>query len=296
MARKSALGRGLASLIPVDEPSDEKRSSPPSPSSDPGASLHFVSVACIKPGRHQPRTDFDSAAIKELSESIREQGILQPLIARRHGDHYELIAGERRLRAAIDAGLDTVPLVVREVDDAKSLELALVENIQRDELNPVELARAFQALQDEFNYTHDEISKKVGRNRSTITNHLRLLKLSTPVLDALSAQRITMGHARALLGLSDEKLQIRVLERILERGLSVRQTEALIRRHNAPPPTRRSKELNPDEKAVVDRLRTTYQTKVEISAKRSGEGEIRIAFHDKDDLNRIIEILLHSPT
>ncbi len=289
MSKRPALGRGLASLIPDAEPVNERPIT-----SDGGLSgdrVHSIQVDLIDPGRYQPRTEFHEEALEELTQSIREKGILQPLIARHNGERFELIAGERRLRAARAAGLQHVPLIVRDVSDQESLELALIENIQRNDLNAIELARAFLQLQEDFGYTHEEVSRRVGKDRSTITNHLRLLKLPESVAQSLLSGSITMGHARALLGLEDRALQEKGLEKIREGELSVRETEVLVKRLKQPHVPKPAPVLSTEVSFVTDRLRRTFQTQVEIFSRRSGGGEIRIAYYSPEELNRILELI-----
>lgn len=290
MSKRPALGRGLASLIP------EAQASPPViatvENDHPGEKIYSVPIELVDAGRYQPRLEFDDEALGELVQSIRERGILQPLIARPVAERYELIAGERRLRAAKIAGFATVPVIVRDATDTESLELALIENIQRDDLNAIELARGFRQLQEEFGYTQEEVSRRVGKDRTTVTNHLRLLKLPEVVKEALAASTITMGHARALLGLESEDLQAKALEQIQERELSVREAEGLVKRLKRTPPAPK-RNASPGIELIhqTERLKRTFQTQVEIHPRKNGSGEIRIAFYSNEELNRILELI-----
>lgn len=298
MAKRPALGRGLASLIPGVEESLERSSPEKTETSSPSDLVRLVPIGCIDVNRFQPRHEFDEAAIAELSESIRERGVLQPLLVRQGiAGRYELIAGERRLRASKLAGLEQVPVLFRQSSDLESLELALIENIQRENLNAIELARAFKALQDEFKYTQEEISKRVGKDRSTITNHLRLLKLGEHARDALVHDIISMGHARALLGIEDVQQQEQALNVVITKGLSVRETEELVKRlkearTSKPKPTT---DDNPELSFVTEKLRRAFQTRVDIVPRKKGGGEIRIEYFTPDELNRILELLPDAP-
>ncbi|MFM7200315.1 MAG: ParB/RepB/Spo0J family partition protein [Myxococcota bacterium] len=296
MSKRPALGRGLASLIPEVESSVPARLEPVKVEPE-GERVLQISVDKIDAGRYQPRSEFADEALHDLAESIREKGVLQPLIVRPVGDRFELIAGERRLRASKRVGLEKVPVILRVSSDGESLELALIENIQRENLNAIELARAFKQLQDEFGYTQEEISKRVGKDRSTITNHLRLLKLSEPVKLALSSDVITMGHARALLGLDDAPRQEQALKTVVDRSLSVRETEELVKRlREARPPKKPGQKpaSSPELDFVTDRLRRTFQTRVDIQPRKKGGGEIRIEYYSDEELNRILELLPES--
>lgn len=298
MAKRPALGRGLASLIPGAEESFERSS--PEKAEPPSSTdlVRLVPIGSIDVNRFQPRHEFDEAAIADLSNSIKERGVLQPLLVRQGiGGRYELIAGERRLRASKLAGLEQVPVLFRQSSDLESLELALIENIQRENLNAIELARAFRALQDEFKYTQEEISKRVGKDRSTITNHLRLLKLGESARDALVRDIISMGHARALLGIEDALQQEQALQVVVSKGLSVRETEDLVKRlkesrtAKPKPTTGENTELN----FVTEKLRRAFQTRVDIVPRKKGGGEIRIEYFTPDELNRILELLPDAP-
>ena len=244
----------------------------------------------ITPNPYQPRKTFDDAAIRELSESVRSHGIVQPLLVTRNGDKYQLIAGERRFRAAKLAGLTTVPAIVKDpIVGLGALEIALIENIQREDLNPIEEAMAYQQLHDEFGLTQDEVAKRVGKERSTVANSLRLLRLPDKVKRLVAATQISMGHARALLSLQGAKPQEDLAERIVRDDLSVRQTEAIV----SPPPAKpKTQEAQKDvfTRDAEERLQKALRTRVEIRRKRRG-GTIQVAFASEEELIRLFENL-----
>jgi ParB family chromosome partitioning protein len=287
--KRKTLGRGLASLIPEAARVD---------SESPRAALASAAVVQIpveeiRANPLQPRRHFDAAAIEELASSIREQGVIQPLLLRPVESGYEIVAGERRYRAASIAGLRTLPALVRRMDDSESLEIALIENIQREDLNIVEEAEAYRDLMEQFGYSHEELSRRVGKDRSTISNTLRLLKLPDEVLDAMSRGAIAMGHGRALLGLTDkgEDLLLDVLAQVLASSLSVRQTEELVRRTKAGKATRNTvKELPSALEDLQDRLARHLGTRVKVKPRARGEGgKIVLEYYTRQELDRLIE-------
>ncbi len=272
----SGLGRGLAALIPQRE---EQRAPVELP------------ISAIARNPYQPRQAVERAQLAELSASIAEHGVLQPILVTETADGFSLIAGERRLRAAEMAGLERIPALVRSADASAQLAWALIENLQRADLNALEEAAAFQQLVDEFGLSHDEVGERVGRSRSTIANTLRLLDLAQPVKDALAAGRLSEGHGRAIGGLDDPELQTSLAMQVEERGLSVRQTEELVRRMRRVAPARRARpERAPDVDRLEAGLRDALATKVTISTARKG-GRITIEYYDGDDLERIYERL-----
>ena len=277
---KKVLGRGLGALIP------QKNAAPTGHS---GSALELP-IEQITPNPYQPRKTFDDAAIRELSESVRSHGIVQPLLVTRNGDKYQLIAGERRFRAAKLAGLTTVPAIVKDpIVGLGALEIALIENIQREDLNPIEEAMAYQQLHDEFGLTQDEVAKRVGKERSTVANSLRLLRLPDKVKRLVAATQISMGHARALLSLQGAKPQEDLAERIVRDDLSVRQTEAIV----SPPPAKpKTQEAQKDvfTRDSEERLQKALRTRVEIRRKRRG-GTIQVAFASEEELIRLFENL-----
>lgn len=276
MGPRKALGRGLGALLPGAEGAPAARE---------------VSLDAIAPAPHQPRQRFDEARLEELAASIRAHGILSPVILREGRDGYELVAGERRVRAARLAGLATIPAVIREASSARALELALVENIQREDLNPVEEAEAYRRLMDEFGLTQEEMARRVGRDRTSIANALRLLRLPRKVRQDLQVGTLTEGHARALLGLEKGADQLRARDRIVRGGLSVRGAEALVRRMRGrrdPRPSRQGAGRSPDLVALEEELQRALGTRVRIR-RRGRRGTLEIAFTSDADLERICE-------
>ena len=295
MNSRKVLGRGLDSLIRT-----EGEVNPPTPATvkvDVGQ-IHWVSVDRIVPNPRQPRTVMDSGRLEELARSIQEKGILEPLLVRpEHSGAFELVAGERRLRAAQLAGRTEVPVIFRELDERASLEIALIENIQREDLNPVDEARAYQQLADEFGRTHADISKEVGKDRTTITNLLRLLRLPPGVLEEVSRGTLSVGHARALLGLENADEQIALARRIVEEGWSVRQIERHLneRAHTGSEnaPKRESKDPAPRDRQVVrveEALQYALGTQVKLAHGPKG-GKIEIRYFSDEELERILDLL-----
>ncbi len=279
----SALGRGLGSLIPsksIKENISEEISGNKE-------KIFEVEVARIKPNPHQPRHHFDREMLEDLVNSIKEHGIIQPLVVYEVGDNYELIAGERRLRASKIIGLPKVPVVVRTVTEQEKLELAIVENVQRQNLNPIEKAYGYQRLTDEFNLTQEDVSKKVCQSRTAVTNSLRLLTLSTEIQKALQEGKLTEGHAKVILGVKDVEQQKKLFKEILSGNLSVRKTEAkagkvIVKKHIR---TRHAKDSNMLEKEEL--LQEFLGTKVEINHQK-GKGAITIHFYSKEEFQEII--------
>lgn len=278
-AKKKVLGRGLGALIPD------------APVGEPSEATLQVSIEKVDLNPWQPRRKFQDETIGELAESVRQHGIIQPLVVTRgERGRYRLIAGERRLRAARQAGLDTVPVVVREEADSEdALALALIENIQREDLNAIDEALAYEQLHEEFALTQDEIAERVGKSRSTVANSLRLLKLPEEVQEMVSDEQISMGHARAILGLEGASKQIALAKKIVKSGLSVRQAEML----TSEPDTKSVKtEKNKDvfTRDAEEKLTRALHSRVEIDRRRRG-GTIRIAFSSEDELIRLFEVL-----
>jgi ParB family chromosome partitioning protein len=283
MARKGGLGKGLDALIPSEVTEQSATSSEV-----------FVQRELIIPNPHQPRSKMDSDELAELADSIREHGILQPLVVSFDpiSGMYTLIAGERRLRASSLAGLDRVPVIVREVSDQERLELALIENVQRADLSPLETAEAYRELAEDFNLSHEEISDRVGKSRVTVTNTLRLLKLSDSVLKALSDNLISEGHARALLGLSNTQAQNAALQSILAHELNVRQTEELVRKMTGhKPESVVEKSVEPEIKEIEERLQTKLGTRVSLHHSARG-GSLTIHYYSDEELNSLVSQLL----
>lgn len=281
MSRR-ALGKGLDALIP-DLKGDAVAGR---------AGIVELDIDEIAANPYQPRTRMNEVSLEDLKESISEKGVLQPVIVRKKAGRYELVAGERRLRAARLAKLKTIPSIVKQVSDSEALEIALVENLQREDLNPIDEARGYKELIKRFNLTQDELAKKIAKDRSTIANVLRLLNLPEDVKKGLQDGKITMGHARALLGLDDEKHIRSVYRTVLHRGLSVRQVEALVRRRlkakgrRAKPPL----QADPEIGRIEDDLMRKLGTRVRIIS-QGGHGKIEIDFYSNDDLSRILEAI-----
>ena len=248
----------------------------------------------IEPNSEQPRKNFDEGSLQELADSIKQYGILQPLIVQKKGNHYEIIAGERRWRAAKLAGITDVPVLIREYDKQQTMEIALIENVQRADLNPIEEAQAFQQLIQEFHLTQEEIANRVSKNRATITNSMRLLKLDVRVQDMLADGKISSGHARALLGLEEGERQYQVAVKITEEKLSVRDVEKLVKMMNRPPKEKKP-EKGPDidliYRQVEDKLKSIMGTKVVINQKDKNKGRIEIEYYSQEELERLIELM-----
>lgn len=264
------------------------------------SSINEIALSSIVPNPNQPRRDFDEEALQELADSIREIGIIQPITLRDMGDGtYTIIAGERRWRASKLAGLQTVPAYIRTVDDENMMEMALVENIQREDLNSLEVALAYQHLMEQYGLTQERLSEKVGKNRATVTNYLRLLKLPAAIQMALKDKVIDMGHARAILPLEDPKLQIKVFESIKQDGLSVRKVEQMVKElmeggtvktKGGQVKMRGSNKMSGEFNALKDSLSAFFGTKVQLTCTDKGRGKISIPFSNEADLTRIIEL------
>ena len=283
MAKRAALGRGLGALIPeMSETLEED-----------GQRVFELDISEIDPNPYQPRMEFDAEGLDELARSIQEKGIIQPITVRRFGQGYQLITGERRLRASRQIGYKTIPALVIEVSSPEEMmEISLVENIQREDLNPIDEAKAYRMLIDQCFLTQEEVSKKVGKDRSTITNMLRLLRLSGEVQDYLRDDQIAMGHARALLSLDDEKEQIEMSRKIIQEGLPVRKVEQLVKarvtgRRALPP---RARTQDPLITSYEEALQMLFGTAVRI-LRRKKRGKIEIEFYGDEDLERILEII-----
>lgn len=258
-----------------------------------------LNIDQIEPNSEQPRTRFVEAKLAELAQSIKANGIVQPLLVRRHnGGKYQIVAGERRWRAAQIAGVERVPVIVRDISDDKMLELALIENIQRQELNPIEEAQAYKRLIEHLNVTQESIAQRVGRDRTFITNYLRLLRLPKEVQQMVEEEQLSMGHARALLGVEDPEHQTRIAKSVVERNLSVRETERLMKTINNGTEQKENadekitaKHTDPNIQAAEDKLRRRFGTRVKVLQNSSGKGKIEIEFYNQSDLNRIYEML-----
>ena len=310
--RRPALGRGLGALLPTAAPAPSSVEAAPTASVEPGETaappgegLRTIPIERLSPGPDQPRKYFDPDALAELASSIETQGIIQPIVvcpappSPGQPRHYLIVAGERRWRAAQQAGLHEVPVVVRDVDDEERLELALVENIQRADLNPIEEARAYSQLLTLRSWTQDELAGRVGKDRSTIANALRLLRLPDKVQEFVREGRLSMGHARTLLGLEQENDIVGLAKEVLRSGMSVRATEQAVRKHNAPAPS----PSNPDDetqrrriivKELEDRLRRRLGVRVKLKArgKNKGTGTVEIPYASLDELDRVLHVIM----
>lgn len=290
--RKSALGRGLGALL---------SETPETPQQtrvrkvDSRAGLNEISVANIEANPFQPRTDFDLAALDELAQSIKTQGIIQPITVRKLNDtQYQLIAGERRLQAAKIAGLKQIPAYVRTADDQQMLEMAIIENIQREDLNAIEIALSYKRLMSECNLKQEEMADRVGKNRSTVTNYLRLLKLPPDIQAAIRDKKISMGHARAIISIENVEAQLALFKKIIKDDLSVRKVEELVKTlgnvdQRKTSPTSLSRD--PAIRSLQQKLSSHFGTKVVLSADNRNKGSIKIPFSSAQDLNRLLEIL-----
>ncbi|MDX1642167.1 MAG: ParB/RepB/Spo0J family partition protein [Balneolaceae bacterium] len=298
---KKVLGRGLGAFFPdYDDESGDDKSTPKTKTAVPIEPADRVNVVLeipvenIRPNPHQPRSDFKEEALEQLATSIKKHGLIQPITVRHIGEkRFELISGERRLRATKLAGLKKIPAYIREADDEQIIAFALIENIQREELNPLEISMGYQRLIDECDYTQSEVAERVGKNRSTVTNMLRLLQLPAFIQAALRDESITTGHARALINVKNEDDQEKLLKAIQKKDLSVRQTEELVKSYDKKTEQKASKKSKPKKNPFLDnvskRLRNQLSTKVNIKQKGKG-GEIRIEYYSDEDLERLIQL------
>lgn len=299
MSKRQALGRGLEAYFP--NMNKESEGVPPTVNpfiepKDPINTILFIPVGNIRPNPNQPRKDFDELRLQELSDSISQHGLVQPITVRNLGNQkFELISGERRLRATKMAGTDTIPAYIREATDNDSIALALIENVQREDLNTIEVALGYQRLIEECSLTQEEVAKKVGKNRTTITNLLRLLNLPAFIQLALKQGKISTGHARSLLSISDERVQERLMNKAIDEDYSVRQIEEAVRKLTDSDKPQKSKIASKKDEyeihldAISKRLRSHLSTKVEVKKKHEG-GEIRIEYYSEDDLERLLQL------
>ena len=282
MARIGGLGKGMAALLHVKDTTDDNRE-------------YFICpIELIRPNKTQPRKYFAVDKLEELADSIRERGIIQPLVVTKKDNYYEMIAGERRWRAAQKAGLREVPVVIREASGNAALELALIENIQRQDLNAIEEANAYRFLVEQFAISQEDVAKRVGKNRTTVTNSLRLLRLPEEVQRDIIEERLSMGHARALLALERPELIEKARHEILHRQLTVRATEELVRRlklNPSPEISKRSRQPDPLLISLEEQLQKRFQSKVAIRRIGASSGKLEIHFNDSDELTRIIDLL-----
>lgn len=300
--KKKGLGRGIDSLIPASSSSASKSNSEAKPIVKevikeivkeievPAETI--LKISDIEPNREQPRKNFDKDALEELADSIKQYGLIQPIVVQKKDDYYEIIAGERRWRAAKIAKLKEVPVIIKEYSPQEVMEIALIENIQRKDLNPIEEALAYKSLIDEYNLKQEELAKRVSKSRTAITNSMRLLKLSNAVQEMLVNEEFSMGHARALLTLEHEELQIEAAKTIVDRGLSVRDTEKLVKSILNPKQVKLS--IPSGEDAIYtkmsDKLKEIMGTKVSINHKKGGKGKIEIEYYSQEELERLLEL------
>lgn len=295
MALKRGLGKGLDSLIPTNvmmesEVKHATVSTASSPEEEKDGTL-MVKLSKVEPNREQPRKNFDEDSLQELAESLKQFGMLQPILAQNRGDYYEIIAGERRWRAAKIAGLKEVPVIVRELTDQEIVEISLIENIQREDLNPIEEAQAYKRLLTEFHLKQDEVAERVSKSRTAVTNSMRLLKLCDEVQKMVVDDMISTGHARALISIEDPEEQYLIAQKIFDEKLSVREVEKLVKDLHKPPkpPKEENKTLQAIYQEISERLKQSLSTKVSVSAKQNGAGKIEIEFYNHEDLERLLE-------
>lgn len=297
--KRSGLGKGLDSLIPdkaVNKSATTGKKEEKSEKNVNESGEQLVPINQVEPNREQPRKEFDEDALLELADSIKQYGILQPLIVQKRKDYYEIIAGERRWRAAKKAGLKEVPVIIREYTDQQVVEISLIENIQRENLNPIEEAMAFKKLLEEFNLKQDEVAERVSKSRTAVTNSMRLLKLSEKVQQMIVDEMITTGHARALLALDDEEQQYILANKIFDEKLSVRETEKLVKALKNQKKEDTTKEVEDKNSFIYadieDKMKSVIGTKVNIHQKKSGKGKIEIEYYSQDELERIFELIM----
>ncbi len=289
------LGKGLDSLIPnaVGESKSNKKSSLTNQNvnEETVAQDTFVKITMVEPNREQPRKNFDEDALMELAESIKQHGVIQPILVQDRKDHYEIIAGERRWRAAKLAGLKEVPVIIKNLSEQEIVEISLIENIQRENLNPIEEAQAYKKLLNEFNLKQDEVAERVSKSRTAVTNSMRLLKLCEEVQQMVINEMISTGHARALLAIEDPEQQYSIAQKVFDEKLSVREVEKLVKNLNKPekPKKEENKALEVIYSDIEEKLKQALSTKVAISSKGNGAGKIEIEFYSHDDLDRLVE-------
>lgn len=287
------LGKGLDSLIPAAVPKTEAAS--PAEKTEDSSNGTYVKITKVEPNREQPRKNFDEDALQELADSIKQYGIVEPLIVQDRKTHYEIIAGERRWRAAKLAGLKEVPVIVRNYTEQEIVEISLIENIQREDLNPIEEAQAYKRLLTEFNLKQDEVAERVSKSRTAVTNSMRLLKLCEEVQQMIIDDMITTGHARALISIEDPEQQYTIAQKVFDEKLSVRDVEKLVKGLNKPEKAKKDvvedKALEAIYQDLEEKLKQSLGTKVAISSKGAGAGKLEIEFYTHDDLEKITDLL-----
>lgn len=289
MAR--GLGKGLDTLIPntIGESKEKEEKE---------KAETLVKITMVEPNREQPRKNFNEDALMELAESIKQFGLLQPILVQDKNTHYEIIAGERRWRAAKLAGLKEVPVIIKNLSDQEVVEISLIENIQREDLNPIEEAQAYKRLLTEFNLKQDEVAERVSKSRTAVTNSMRLLKLCDEVQQMVVNEMLSTGHARALLAIEDPEEQYTIAQKVFDEKMSVREVEKLVKNLNKPekPKKKENKTLAAIYQNIEERLKETLGTKVSISSKENGSGKIEIEFYNHEDLDRLMEFLTKQET
>ena len=296
--KKSGLGKGLDSLIPnkKNDISDSKVEKKQEKENDsPKSGEIMVRINEVEPNRDQPRKDFDEDALMELADSIKQFGVLQPILVQKKKDYYEIIAGERRWRASKKAGLKEVPVIIRNYSEQEIVEISLIENIQREDLNPIEEALAYKRLLTEFNLKQDEVAERVSKSRTAVTNSMRLLKLCDDVQQMIIDDLISTGHARALISIEDPEQQYAIAQQIFDEKLSVRDVEKLVKNLNKPAKVKKTNPVDKSLEAVYqdieENLKQKLSTKVAITSKGNGAGKIEIEFYSHDDLEKIMDLL-----
>lgn len=292
--RKTGLGKGLSALLDDNETVNSPKPAVENvPATPQVGSISHIRITDIETNPYQPRTEFDQVALNELADSIKVQGLIQPITVRKNGNKYQLISGERRFRASKLAGLTEIPAYIRTADNQQMLEMALIENIQRENLNAIEVALSFQQMIDECNLKAEQLGERVGKNRTTVSNYLRLLKLPPVIQASIRDNKISMGHARALISVEDEAKQLFIHQEIIDKGLSVRKVEDLVRGINQVQikvPTK-TEAVSFEYQKLQNDLASKFATNVKLKVKDNGKGAIEIPFVNNDDLNRILELL-----
>lgn len=311
VAKRKGLGKGLDSLIPTKTDAGSSLNKPgqnmgqnigaensanEKKEEEKGGEI-FLKINQVEPNRDQPRKEFDEDALMELADSVKQFGILQPLLVQKRADYYEIIAGERRWRAAKIAGLKEVPVIIKDYTKQEIVEISLIENIQRENLNPIEEAMAFKRLLEEFNLKQDEVAERVSKSRTAVTNSMRLLKLSQRVQQMIIDDMITTGHARALLAIDDEELQYTIATKIFDEKMSVRDTEKLVKSLKSPKTTKEEPKKNVVEHTfvyddIIEKMKNVIGTKVNINAKPNGRGKIEIEYYSEQELERIYDLIM----
>ena len=285
-SKKRGLGRGLSALIPDNIEADLLNTE------ESKEQVVELDINLIVPNKNQPRKEFEKVSLEELKNSIQQYGIIQPIVVRKVEDKYEIIAGERRWRAAREASFDKIPCIIKEVDEKEAIKLAIIENIQREDLNPIEEANAFKSLMNTYNLKQEEVAEAVGKSRSYVANSLRLLNLDEEIQDYISEGKISTGHAKALLGVRNKKDRLSIAKTILDKKLNVRETEKLVSKSKRKKTGKSTVEKDPFIKEIEERLMSTLGTKVTLISSKKG-GKIEIEFYNEEDLQRILEVIMN---